>query len=220
MMTRANGSTSLPARAGIGLRTPHLTTVMRHRPAVPWFEVHAENYMGGGTAVRALERIRRDYPVSIHGVGLSLGSADGLDMAHLQRLHDLVERFGAVPPEVLGEVRFQLEPSLSYVHSSWPIDAIWQANQPDAERATPIHLDAGGVRLEVRRLDDDVTFRPLAAGPFAWRCALHAGHTLEAAIDAAVASDVGFDVTQALQAVLAEGVLVDIIVPCLIEEKP
>jgi uncharacterized protein (UPF0276 family) len=60
---------------------------------VPWFEVHAENYMGGGPAVRLLERLRSDYPLSIHGVGLSLGSADGLDLVHLQRLRDLVQRF-------------------------------------------------------------------------------------------------------------------------------
>lgn len=93
MIPSASDYACLPVRAGVGLRTPHLTAVMRQRPPVPWFEVHAENYMGGGPAVRVLERIRGDYPLSIHGVGLSLGSADGLDMAHLQRLRDLVQRF-------------------------------------------------------------------------------------------------------------------------------
>ena len=66
---------------------------MRTRPPVPWFEVHAENYMGGSPTVRALERIRQDYPLAIHGVGLSLGSADGLDARHLTRLTRLVERW-------------------------------------------------------------------------------------------------------------------------------
>src|SRR2546422_7411029 len=79
----------LSARAGVGLRSPHLAEVMRTHPTVPWFEVHAENYMGGGPAVRALEQIRQDYPISIHGVGLSLGSADGLDAQHLARLKRL-----------------------------------------------------------------------------------------------------------------------------------
>jgi len=84
------------ARAGVGLRAPHIAEVMRTHPAVPWFEVHAENYMGGGPAVRALEQIRRDYPISIHGVGLSLASADGLEARHLTRLKRLVERLQPV----------------------------------------------------------------------------------------------------------------------------
>src|SRR5712691_605377 len=96
----------LSARAGVGLRAPHMAEVMRIHPAVPWFEVHAENYMGGGPVVRALEQIRQDYPISIHGVGLSLGSADGLDARHLARLKRLVER---------------LEPVLVSEHLAWSI---------------------------------------------------------------------------------------------------
>jgi uncharacterized protein (UPF0276 family) len=88
------------ARAGVGLRSPHLAEVMRTHPAVPWFEVHAENYLGGGPAVRALEQIRQDYPLSVHGVGLSLGSADGLDTRHLTRLKRLCER---VEPVLVSE---------------------------------------------------------------------------------------------------------------------
>ncbi len=96
-MTTGERSTILcSARAGVGLRSPHIAEVMRTHPAVPWFEVHAENYMGGGPAVRALEQIRRDYPISIHGVGLSLGSADGLDARHLARFKRLVERLQPV----------------------------------------------------------------------------------------------------------------------------
>src|SRR5215471_359701 len=94
----------LSVHAGIGLRSPHIAEVMRTHPAVPWFEVHAENYMGGGPAMRALAQIRRDYPISIHGVGLSLGSADGLDTRHLARLKRLVER---------------LEPVLVSEHLAW-----------------------------------------------------------------------------------------------------
>src|SRR5262245_66255867 len=94
----------LPARTGIGLRSPHVAEVLATRPAVPWFEVHPENYLGGGPAVRALAAICQDYPVSFHAVGLSVGSADGVDRHHLGRLKSLVER---------------LEPALVSEHLAW-----------------------------------------------------------------------------------------------------
>jgi uncharacterized protein len=83
----------LPARAGIGLRNPHVDEVRATRPALSWLEVHPENYLGGGPAVRALEAIRADYPLSFHAVGLSVGSADGVDRRHLNRIKGLVDRF-------------------------------------------------------------------------------------------------------------------------------
>jgi uncharacterized protein len=96
-MHDARGVT-LPPSAGIGLRAPHVADVIAARPAVGWLEVHAENYMGGGPAIRRLETLRRDYPISLHGVGLSLGSADGVSAHHLRRLKGLVARIqpGAV----------------------------------------------------------------------------------------------------------------------------
>ncbi len=84
---------SLPAAAGIGLRAPHVRHVLETRPAVPWFEVHSENYfVDGGPALAALLRVRADYPVALHGVGLSLGSADPLDPTHLGKLRRLAQR--------------------------------------------------------------------------------------------------------------------------------
>jgi len=84
----------VPAAAGIGLRAPHIERVLTERPPVPWFEVHSENYFGAGGAMHAaLARIRADYPLSLHGVGLSLGSADGLDLQHLATLRRLVDRY-------------------------------------------------------------------------------------------------------------------------------
>ena len=83
---------SIPADAGIGLRFQHHRSVLEEKPAVGWFEVHPENYMGGGTPLGYLDAVRRDYPLSLHGVGLSLGRADGLDERHLSRLRRLVER--------------------------------------------------------------------------------------------------------------------------------
>jgi hypothetical protein len=86
---------TIPASAGIGLRFPHHEAVALERPAVGWLEVHTENYMGGGEPLRALDVVRRDYPVSLHGVGLSLGSADGLDADHLAKIRTLDRRIEA-----------------------------------------------------------------------------------------------------------------------------
>lgn len=90
----------LPPVAGVGLRFPHHRTFVDTRPAIGWLEVHAENYMGGGTPLRDLETLRRDYPVSLHGVGLSLGSAGELDPAHLDRLERLAQR---IAPALISE---------------------------------------------------------------------------------------------------------------------
>ena len=90
----------IPATAGVGLRFRHHRAVLDERPAVAWFEVHTENYMGGGPATRYLDAIRCDYPVSLHGVGLSLGSADRLDLHHLARVCDVVAR---VQPGLVSE---------------------------------------------------------------------------------------------------------------------
>jgi uncharacterized protein (UPF0276 family) len=84
----------VPAQAGVGLRSPHFQRVLAERPPVPWFEVHSENFFCEGGGVHdVLEHVRRDYPLSLHGVGLSLGRADALDPTHLQRLGELVARY-------------------------------------------------------------------------------------------------------------------------------
>jgi uncharacterized protein (UPF0276 family) len=94
------------ASIGIGLRAPHLAEIVAGRPALGFLEVHAENYMGGGPALSGLARLGRDYPLSLHGVGLSLGSAEGIDREHLARLALLVQR---------------LEPFLVSEHLSWSV---------------------------------------------------------------------------------------------------
>jgi uncharacterized protein (UPF0276 family) len=96
----------IPAAAGIGLRFAHHELVVQARPDVAWFEVHAENYFGGGAARQVLESVRRDYPLSLHGVGLSLGSAEALDGEHLRRLAGLVRG---------------IEPGLVSEHLSWSV---------------------------------------------------------------------------------------------------
>ncbi|NVJ68711.1 MAG: DUF692 domain-containing protein [Alphaproteobacteria bacterium] len=79
---------------GVGLKAQHYDEVLDSRPALDFFEVHAENYMmEGGAHHRYLEAICDHYRLSIHGVGMSLGSATGLDADHLKRFKELVERY-------------------------------------------------------------------------------------------------------------------------------
>jgi len=84
----------LPAAAGIGLRAPHHDALQAGRPAVGWLEAHSENYFPqGGAQPAILERLRADYPLALHGVGLSIGSADPLDLAHVATLRRMISRF-------------------------------------------------------------------------------------------------------------------------------
>jgi uncharacterized protein len=78
---------------GIGLRQPHYAEVLERTPPLAFVEVHSENFFAdGGAALQVLQAARRTYPVSLHGVGLALGSAAGIDAWHLERLARLVER--------------------------------------------------------------------------------------------------------------------------------
>src|SRR4026209_1503174 len=87
----------IPARAGIGLRSVHHDALLEQRPDVGFIEAHTENYFhDGGAAVRALERARTNYPLSLHGVGLGLGSVDGLDREPLARRRRATRRLGPV----------------------------------------------------------------------------------------------------------------------------
>lgn len=91
----------LPLSAGMGLRGPHSATFLDQRPAVGWIEVHSENYFAaGGGDIQVLESVRADYPISLHGVGLSLGSSQGIDLQHLMKLKRLVAR---IEPAVVSE---------------------------------------------------------------------------------------------------------------------
>ena len=91
----------MPQQCGVGLRAPHHAQILRDRPAIPWLEVHSENFFAaGGGQIELLDQLRRDYPLSLHGVGLSLGSADGIDADHLHTLRALVQR---VEPALVSE---------------------------------------------------------------------------------------------------------------------
>jgi len=102
----------IPVSAGIGLRGPHMIELEETTPTVGWLEVHSENYFGdGGSPIHYLSKIREDYPISLHGVGLSLGSSDPLNREHLSRLQQLIDR---------------VEPGLISEHLSWgSIDGVY-----------------------------------------------------------------------------------------------
>lgn len=92
---------ALPRAGGVGLKPEHFRTILDTRPAIGFFEIHAENYMvAGGPFHHYLERIRADYPLSIHGVGLSIGGEGPVDEAHLNRLATLLTRY---QPESFSE---------------------------------------------------------------------------------------------------------------------
>lgn len=84
----------LPSRGGIGLKSQHFQDLLNSRPDIGFVEIHAENYMGdGGPFHHYLQRIREHYPLSLHGVGLSIGGDAALDEEHLQRLTRLIDRY-------------------------------------------------------------------------------------------------------------------------------
>lgn len=86
--------TQLPARAGVGFKAEHAKDIFGNAPAVGWFEIHPENYMvAGGPRLAMLEELCAHYPVSMHGVGLSLGGGEKLSENHLADLKRLVDRF-------------------------------------------------------------------------------------------------------------------------------
>jgi len=90
-----------PPGIGVGLRHAHYPDFLAAVPKIDWVEVHSENYFGdGGFDLHVLDTVRRDLPVSLHGVGLGLGSATPLDAAHVTKLQRLIAR---IEPTVVSE---------------------------------------------------------------------------------------------------------------------
>lgn len=95
----------IPIRAGVGFKSEYFEEIIAGAPDIGFFEIHAENFMGAGGPPHAqLARIRCDYPVSLHGVGLSIGGEQPLDRAHLDRLKTVIARY---------------EPGLFSEHLAW-----------------------------------------------------------------------------------------------------
>ncbi|MDO6460043.1 DUF692 domain-containing protein [Granulosicoccaceae sp. 1_MG-2023] len=96
----------VPASAGVGLRHGHFDDVLQSAEPLSWLEVHTENFLGGGMVLRYLEQVAERWPVSFHGVGLSLGSAGAPDETHLQKISRLFSR---------------IEPAMVSEHLSWSV---------------------------------------------------------------------------------------------------
>ncbi|MGE0699451.1 MAG: DUF692 family multinuclear iron-containing protein, partial [Hyphomicrobiaceae bacterium] len=135
---------AIPCRTGVGLKPQHYRDVLEGPPVVGWLEVHPENYMGeGGPPHHFLEKVRVDYPLSLHGVGLSIG-ARSLCADHLDRLERLVARY---------------EPGLFSEHLAWSTHATGFMNDllplPYTEATLAIvarHVDETQSRLRRRML--------------------------------------------------------------------
>jgi hypothetical protein len=119
---------------GVGLRARHYRRFLDERPALPWLEVHTENFLDpGGWDAHVLGRLRQDYPISLHGVGLGLGSREGFSEAHLERVKAAAER---------------IEPCFISEHLCWTSTA--SARLPDL---LPLALDASMLRLVSERIE-------------------------------------------------------------------
>jgi len=114
-----------------------------------------------------------------------------------------------LPEDDLPGLTLRLDPSLSLLHSPWPIDQIWEANQATADSKSVVDVASGGVHLEVRRIGDDAVFRPLDPAPYFFRCALSRGGCLADAAGVAFETDDAFDLSQALRDLFAEHLPVD-----------
>jgi uncharacterized protein (UPF0276 family) len=135
---------ALPGMLGVGLRAPHYRDILEHRPRVDWLEVHSENFMHlSGWDGQVLQRLRRDYPISLHGVGLGLGSARGFCVEHLEKLRRLAER---------------IEPMLISEHLSWGGVADRQLND-----LLPLALGRSAFELVAARIEQvqEVLKRPI-----------------------------------------------------------
>ncbi len=121
-------------QAGVGLRAPHYRQFLAQRPAVGWLEVHTENYLDqAGWDWHVLDRLRRDYAISLHGVGLGIGSARGFSEHHLARVRALVER---------------VEPALVSEHLCW--GALQERHFNDL---LPLRLDHAALALLSERVE-------------------------------------------------------------------
>ena len=132
------------AGAGVGLRAAHYRDFLARRPKVGWLEVHTENYLQpSGWDWHVLQTLRQDYPLSLHGVGLGLGSAHGFSEAHLQRVRTVVER---------------IEPVLVSEHLCWGALAQQQLND-----LLPLALNGAALDLLCTRVGrvQDVLKRPI-----------------------------------------------------------
>ena len=81
----------MPARAGVGLRLPHIEEAVATQPSVGWLEIHPENFLANPHATELLQELAERFPISVHTVGLSVGSVSGIDRMHMKRMRTLID---------------------------------------------------------------------------------------------------------------------------------
>jgi uncharacterized protein len=118
-MLMTNKYSKLNGKVGIGLRSLHHIEILNSRPDIDWLEVHTENFFAnGGSSIEYLEKISQLYPISFHGVNLSLGSSDGLNIQYLQKLKTMIEKFN---PALVSEHLSWTAHNGIYTHDLLPI---------------------------------------------------------------------------------------------------
>jgi uncharacterized protein (UPF0276 family) len=131
----------VPARAGVGLKAEHYRTIIDTAPDMGFFEVHAENYMGpGGPPHRYLSAIRERYPLSLHGVGLSIGADRPLDEDHIERLRLLRQRY---KPGLFSEHRAWSTHDAGFLNDLLPVPYTSETLQRVVEHIDQVQASLG-----------------------------------------------------------------------------
>ena len=136
------GTVAITPVAGVGLRLPHLAEVVAVRPRAAWLEIHPENFLANPHAMELLGEVARHYPISVHTVGVSIGSADGIDRVHLGRVRSLIDT---------------VDPALVSGHLAWSTHQGAYLND-----LLPLPYDEATLRLVATQLDQvqDALGRP------------------------------------------------------------
>ena len=142
--------------AGLGLRSSHYQEIFETKPDVPWFEILSDNYMAdGGLPIQRVEKIRQDYPITLHGVGMSLGSADPLNIDYLQRLKNLADR---LQPAYVSDHLAWVSVNGQYTHDLLPIPYTEKTQQYMIERIQQVQ-EFLGRKLLVENPSSYLTFQ-------------------------------------------------------------
>lgn len=192
---------------GVGLRAAHYPHVLAERPAVDWFEALTENYLDtGGRPLHVLEQVRRDYPVALHGVALSIGGTDPLDRAYLRRLRALIER---LEPAVVSDHLCWTGVDGRPLHDLLPLPWTEEALHHVAARLAAVQ-EALGRRIALENPSTYVAFRHSTMAEWEFLAALAAEADCGILLDVnnvhVSARNLGFDARAYLDAVPAERV--------------
>jgi uncharacterized protein (UPF0276 family) len=141
---------------GIGLRPRHFGTLLNERPPVAWMEAVSENYFApGGRPVAALEKVRREIPVALHGVSLAIGSVDPLDREYLSSLKALVDR---IQPAIVSDHLCWGRHGGRYAHDLWPLPFTREAVEHVVDRVRQVQ-DFLGRQMLLENVSSYVAFR-------------------------------------------------------------